>query len=64
MIRKVFRTGNSMVVSLPKEMLDALELREGGAVSVELDSERRNIVIRPSPAQVNGVDAEFARQGA
>ena len=47
MVRKVFKTGNSIVVSLPKEMSDILELAEGSEVSVELDQERRQIIIAP-----------------
>ena len=64
MVRKIFKTGNSMVVSLPKEMLDALHLSEGEEVSVELDADRGQISIAPVPAVVDGVDAEFARQVA
>jgi virulence-associated protein VagC len=47
MSRKIFKTGNSLVVSLPKETLDYLRLQEGAEVSVELDRERRRIVIQP-----------------
>ena len=61
MIRKVFKTGNSIVVALPKEMLDALHLVEGGEVSVKLDADQRQIVIAPA---ADGVDVEFARQVA
>ena len=64
MIRKIFRTGNSTVVSLPKEMLDALHLTEGGEVSLELDTEHGRIVVAPSTAEAAGVDAEFAKQVA
>ena len=64
MNRKIFRTGNSMVVSLPKEMLDALALSEGGEVSVELDTEHGHILITPVVAEETGVDAEFAKQVA
>ena len=64
MLRKVFKTGNSIVVALPKEMLDALHLAEGGEVSVELDADRRQIVIALSVQAVDGVDVEFARQVA
>ncbi len=32
MLRKVFRTGNSIVVSLPKEALDYLGISEGSEV--------------------------------
>jgi len=62
MLRKVFRTGNSMVVSLPKELLEPLGVTEGTDVSVELDREHGQIVIRPSLPIVPGVDEEFAHQ--
>ena len=64
MLRKIFRSGNSTVLALPKEMLDALGVKEGQEVSVELEPERQQIVITPLPAQAEGVDAEFARQVA
>jgi antitoxin component of MazEF toxin-antitoxin module len=64
MHRKVFRTGNSMVVSLPREALDFLRLEEGAGVSVELDRENRRIVITPAEFSVPGVDENFARQVA
>ena len=64
MNRKIFRTGNSMVVSLPKGMLDALNLSEGGEVSVELDKDQERIVIARSAVETDGVDTEFARQVA
>ena len=64
MHRKLFRTGNRIVVALPKEMLDALRIGEGEEVSVELDTERQQILIAPVPAVADGVDAEFSRQVA
>jgi antitoxin MazE len=64
MVRKVFKTGNSIVVSLPKEMSDILELAEGSEVSVELDQDRRQIIIAPVKIGVDGVDAIFAKQVA
>lgn len=64
MLRKVFKTGNSIVVALPKEMLEALHLAEGGEVSVELDADHNQIVIAPATPAVDGVDVEFARQVA
>mgnify|MGYP001163359033 FL=1 len=64
MIRKIFKTGNSIVVSLPKDVLDPLRLAEGAEVDVQLDPERGVITIAPAPAQaaVRGVDEEFVRQ--
>ncbi len=64
MIRKIFKTGNSVVVALPREALEALSLREGENVSVELDPERGQIVISPALTPAEGVDEEFARQVA
>ncbi|MFA5873144.1 MAG: AbrB/MazE/SpoVT family DNA-binding domain-containing protein [Anaerolineales bacterium] len=64
MLRKVFRTGNSTVVSLPKDVIDPLGVRDGSDVSVELDREHCQIIIRPvdKPIAAAGVDEDFARQ--
>jgi len=62
MARKIFRAGNSMVVSLPKESLELLGLSEGSEVSIELDKERRRLIITPVATTLPGVDADFARQ--
>ncbi|OIO88651.1 MAG: hypothetical protein AUK02_03420 [Anaerolineae bacterium CG2_30_58_95] len=64
MLRKIFKTGNSTVVSLPKDMIDPLGVRDGSDVSLELDREHRQIIIRPVelPIAADGVDKEFARQ--
>ena len=66
MLRKVFKTGNSVVVSLPKDALDYLGLVEGGEVAVDLDREKRQIVITPveKSLAIAGVDENFARQVA
>jgi antitoxin MazE len=60
MLRKIFKTGNSMVVSLPREILEPLGVSDGSEVSVVL--EEGKIVIRPMQQTVPGVDEEFARQ--
>lgn len=64
MPRKIFKTGNSIVVSLPKDALDFLKLAEGAEVSVELDREQRKITITPVEGVPAGVDETFARQVA
>jgi len=66
MVRKIFKTGNSSVVSLPKEALDYLGLSEGTEVSVDLDREKRQIVITTidKPLVIAGVDPAFACQVA
>jgi len=65
MLRKIFKTGNSVVVSLPKEAIEYLQIEEGSEVNIELDRENRQIIIVPAdPQQIGGVDQEFARQVA
>jgi antitoxin MazE len=64
MLRKIFKTGNSVVVSLPKDVIEYLNMREGTEVNVELDREKRQIVITPAepPLAIPDVDPEFAQQ--
>ena len=64
MLRKIFKTGNSTVVSLPRDVLDYLGLAEGSEVSVELDHEKHQIIIAPLEPGLPGVDETFARQVA
>jgi putative addiction module antidote len=64
MLRKIFKTGNSTVVSIPREMLENLGMADGSEVSVELDPLARQINIRPVERSLAGVDEAFARQVA
>lgn len=64
MIRHLFKTGNSIVISLPKEVLDELGMKDGESVNLELDREQRRVIISPvhKPVVIAGVNEEFARQ--
>ncbi len=64
MLRKVFRAGNSMVVSLPRQALEYLDLREGAEVEVDLDRENHQVILKPvaMPLAPLGVDENFAHQ--
>lgn len=63
MQRRIFRTGNSIVVSLPREALDVLGVSEGADVSLELDREEHRLIITVAePAAPAGIDAAFAQQ--
>ena len=65
MIMKIFRTGNSMVVSLPKDIVEQLGMSAGADVSVDLDRKNRQIVIRQVELPIaGGIDENFARQVA
>jgi hypothetical protein len=64
MVRKTFKTGNSIVISLRREALEYLGIQEGAEVTVKLGREHGHIVISPIevPITVAGVDEEFSRQ--
>lgn len=59
---RIFRAGNSMVVSLPREIMKSLGLGEGSSVSVRLDPQNRRIIVTPEREDLQGVNEEFARQ--
>ena len=63
MLRKIFKTGNSAVVSIPTEYLDALDLAIGSEVSIELDRESGTLSLSPAPPDtaLAGFDEDFAR---
>lgn len=46
--RKIFRTGNSAVVSLPPEVLELLDLQPGDEVNVVADPDRQRILVMPT----------------
>jgi putative addiction module antidote len=64
MLRKVFKTGNSVVVSLPREALDYLGLSPGEDINLEVDRDKRQIVISPikSSLEISGIDEIFAQE--
>jgi antitoxin MazE len=66
MIRKVFRAGNSLVVSLPRETQEFLNLRLGSEIQIDLDKENNQVTIKPAemPLVISGVDDKFASQVA
>ena len=64
MIRQLFKTGNSIVLSLPKEVLDDLGVSVGEHINLELDREQRRVILTPveKPLVIAGVNEDFARQ--
>lgn len=62
MTRKLFHSGNSTVVSLPAEVLGALELAEGDEVTVEVDRDRHQIVIAPVKPPVPVAQLSFLQR--
>lgn len=64
MQRRLFKTGNSVVLSLPKEVLEELGLADGESVSLTLDRESRRLIVTPVAKSfaAAGVDEKFVRQ--
>ncbi len=59
MPRKIFRTGNSAVVSLPADVLETVGLELGDSVTVSADPEQRQIIITPAETSLPGVRPGF-----
>ncbi len=62
MVRKIFKTGNSLVISLPKGSIESLGLSEGSEVTVAVLQAEGRIVIEPVAPQLAGIDVTFAQQ--
>jgi antitoxin component of MazEF toxin-antitoxin module len=64
MIRRLFKTGNSIVLSLPREVLDDLGIKDGESVNLEVDHKQRRVIITPleKTIEIAGVNEEFAHQ--
>lgn len=62
MVRKIFKTGNSLVISLPKETIQSLNLHEGSEVDINLDLDENMITIKPIKPALVEIDESFAQQ--
>ena len=59
MARKIFRTGNSAVISLPGDVMESVGLELGDEVIVTADPEHRWIVVTPAEETLPGVRPGF-----
>ena len=48
MLRKIFKTGHSVAVTISKQLLKELGLKVGDAVDVEASEDKKEIIIRLS----------------
>jgi putative addiction module antidote len=60
--RKVFRSGNSAVVSIPPEVLEVVGLQTGDAVTVVADVEGQRIIVTPATPDLPGVRQDLLEQ--
>jgi putative addiction module antidote len=61
MTRKIFRSGNSLAVTLPPDAMSKMGLSEGSEVDIDLDTERGVLLVTPSDRHLADIDPEFAR---
>jgi len=62
LVSKVFKEGNSLVVSLPEEVVAQLGLREGDEVSVSIDDAGGRLIVKPKHSGVLEIDQTLADQ--
>jgi putative addiction module antidote len=64
MLRKVFKTGNSVVVSLPKQALSTLNISEGSDVNIEVNEKEKKLIITLADQDLKeqGITLEFSKQ--
>lgn len=63
MERKLFRTGNSLTVTIPPSLASELGLKAGASVEVEMDREHGGLLVKliaQPPADESPVTPEFA----
>lgn len=60
-VRKIFKAGNSCVVSLPMEMLKSLGLRDGSHLAIEINREKRELVLKPVVIKKANMSLDFVR---
>lgn len=60
-VRKLFKAGNSVVVSLPMDMLKALGLSDGSHMSVEINREKRELILKPVITKKSNLSVDFVR---
>jgi putative addiction module antidote len=62
MQRTVFKSGNSIVISLPREVLEHLKVGPGDEVEIAVGEKEGEVVIVKAASLSGGVDEAFARQ--
>jgi len=58
-IQKLYKNGNSVVVTIPNEYLKVLDLRDGSQVEVQARGDELIVSRKQKKAEAQGVDAKF-----
>jgi antitoxin component of MazEF toxin-antitoxin module len=60
-VRKIFKAGNSCVISIPGEMLKALDVRDGSHLSIEINRENHELILKPVVVKKANMSLDFVR---
>ena len=60
-VRKLFKAGNSVVVSIPADMLKALGVNDGSHMSMEINREKRELILKPVVTKKSNMSVDFVR---
>ncbi len=60
-VRKIFKAGNSCVISLPLNMMKALDLVEGSHLTVEVNREQGELILKPVVVAKKQFSVDFVR---
>lgn len=66
MIRRLFNSGNSVVLSMPKEYLEGLGVAVGDEINLQLDRASKRLILAPLEKEIEtaGIDQAFSNQVA
>jgi len=60
-VRKIFKAGNSCVVALPIDFLKALNLKDGSHIAIEINREKKEIILKPVIVKKDNMSIDFVR---
>ncbi len=64
MAQKVIKAGDTLAVTLSREVIEALHLQEGSQVALELGADRHHALLPQGTIPIKEVDSIFAQQVA
>lgn len=60
MAQKIIKIGSSVGITLPQQALEALGVKAGDSINLEVNKDSQNIIVTPLVLR-EGEDAEFSR---
>ena len=64
MAQKIIKAGDTLAVTLPHEVIEALHLQEGSQVALELSADKRHALLSLGNSPEMEIDPVFAQQVA